>query len=181
MSASPCRVLIIDDDEDTREALSEALTDAGLLVDAVATGAAALRRIEEAGEPDVILLDLRMPGMDGVEFIRRLVECKYGGSVILVSGENSRILESVERLIEAHRLIALGCLQKPVQPRELASLRAAESKNPQRRAPAKVYWTAGRSAKDDWYVHVRPLRLSNTSTLVWQTESSGGPADCAGV
>jgi len=42
--------------------------------------------------------------------------------VILVSGENTRILESVEKLIEAHRLIALGHLQKPVKPDELASL-----------------------------------------------------------
>src|ERR1700727_3768373 len=63
-----------------------------------------------------------MPGMDGIEFIRRLVECQYGGSVILVSGENSRILESVEKLIEAHHLIALGRLQKPVKPGELANL-----------------------------------------------------------
>jgi EAL domain-containing protein (putative c-di-GMP-specific phosphodiesterase class I) len=63
-----------------------------------------------------------MPGMDGVEFIRRLVEYRYGGSIILVSGENSRILESVERLIEAHRLTALGHLQKPVNPKELSRL-----------------------------------------------------------
>jgi len=42
-----------------------------------------------------------MPEMDGVQFIRRLANCRYTGSVILVSGENSRILESVEKLIQS--------------------------------------------------------------------------------
>jgi CheY-like chemotaxis protein len=91
MSASPCRVLIIDDDEDTREALSEALTDAGLLVDAVATGAAALRRIEEAGEPDVILLDLRMPGMDGEQFLERTRQ-GHARVIVLTGDASGRVL-----------------------------------------------------------------------------------------
>jgi len=87
---------------------------------------------------DLIFLDINMPGMDGVEFIRRLVECQYGGSVILVSGENSRILESVEKLIGAHRLIALGCLQKPVKPDELARLMSALKPNIGHRSVAHV-------------------------------------------
>jgi CheY-like chemotaxis protein len=87
MSAGHCKVLIVDDDEDTRDALLEALHDAGFLVDAVATGAAALRKIDEGDEPDVILLDLRMPGMDGTEFLERTARGR--ARVIVLSGDAS--------------------------------------------------------------------------------------------
>ena len=87
MSGRHCKVLIIDDDEDTRDALLEALRDVGFLVEAVATAAAGLRKIEEDGEPDVILLDLRMPGMDGREFLERTQ--KGRARVILLTGDTS--------------------------------------------------------------------------------------------
>lgn len=87
MSAGPCKVLIVDDDEDTREALSEALRDAGFLVEEVSTGADALGRIEEDGEPDVILLDLRMPGMDGTQFLERARQGR--ARVIVLTGDSS--------------------------------------------------------------------------------------------
>lgn len=91
MSARPCRVLIIDDDEDTREALSEALSEAGFLVDQVATAAAALRRIDEGGEPDVILLDLRMPGMDGAQFLER-TQLGRARVIVLTGDASGRVL-----------------------------------------------------------------------------------------
>jgi EAL domain-containing protein (putative c-di-GMP-specific phosphodiesterase class I)/FixJ family two-component response regulator len=117
-------ILLLDDDPFMLKLLAVMLAQLGFThVDACDTGEKALKRVTESRDLiDLIFLDINMPGMDGVEFIRRLVECRYGGSVILVSGENSRILESVEKLIEAHHLIALGRLQKPVKPAELASL-----------------------------------------------------------
>src|ERR1700736_176945 len=117
-------IVLLDDDPFMLKLLTHMLAQLGYTrVVACDSGQKALQQVSGTHEAvDLIFLDINMPGMDGVEFIRRLVECRYGGSVILVSGENSRILESVERLIEAHQLIALGCLQKPVQPLELASL-----------------------------------------------------------
>jgi len=119
-------IVLLDDDPFMLKLLTHMLAQLGYTrVVGCESGQQALTLIqvrETLEAVDLIFLDINMPGMDGVEFIRRLVECQYGGSVILVSGENSRILESVERLIEAHRLTALGCLQKPVKPHELASL-----------------------------------------------------------
>ncbi len=71
MSTRGCKVLIVDDDADTRDALAEALGDAGFLVEQVPSGAKALEWIDRNGEPDVILLDLRMPDMDGAQFLER--------------------------------------------------------------------------------------------------------------
>ncbi len=72
--------------------------------------------------PDMILLDLNMPAMDGVEFVRHLVTLDFPGSLILISGEEKRMLQAVERLVQAHNITVLGHLQKPVQPDLLAGL-----------------------------------------------------------
>src|ERR1700720_3349554 len=117
-------IVLLDDDPLMLKLLTRMLARLGYTrVVACDSGQKALQHVSGNHEVvDLIFLDINMPGMDGIEFIRRLVECQYGGSVILVSGENGRILESVEKLIEAHQLIALGCLQKPVKPDELARL-----------------------------------------------------------
>src|SRR5712671_6665855 len=117
-------IMLIDDDPVTRRVLSHMLARLGYPhVAAFDSGRSALRRLTGAQSTvDLILLDINMPEMDGVQFIRRLANCRYTGSVILVSGENSRILESVEKLIQSQRLTVLGHLQKPVKPEELAAL-----------------------------------------------------------
>jgi CheY-like chemotaxis protein len=87
MSKNPCKVLVVDDDADTREALATALMDAGFSVEAVEGGDQALEWIKARGEPDVILLDLRMPQMDGAQLLARL----RGGRAraIVLSGDSS--------------------------------------------------------------------------------------------
>jgi len=116
-------IMLIDDDPVTRRVLSHMLARLGYpRVEAFDSGRSALRKLTGGQSTvDLILLDINMPEMDGVQFIRRLANCHYTGSVILVSGENSRILESVEKLIQSQRLTVLGHLQKPVKPEELAA------------------------------------------------------------
>ncbi|HTP38609.1 MAG TPA: EAL domain-containing response regulator [Steroidobacteraceae bacterium] len=117
MNNDDVRIAVVDDDPLMLKLLGYQLARLGYTqVIACDSGIRALQRIATSNfSVDLILLDINMPGMDGVEFIRRLVDYRYGGGVILVSGENSRILESVERLIAAHQLEALGHLTKPVQ------------------------------------------------------------------
>jgi EAL domain-containing protein (putative c-di-GMP-specific phosphodiesterase class I) len=63
-----------------------------------------------------------MPKMDGLEFVRRLVDRRFGGSVILVSGEDERMQQAAEKLASAHGITVLGHLHKPATPAGLAEL-----------------------------------------------------------
>jgi CheY-like chemotaxis protein len=65
---APIRVLIVDDDRDIRETLGELLIEEGFAVEAALDGRTALARLEAGFRPDVIVLDLWMPGMDGLTF-----------------------------------------------------------------------------------------------------------------
>jgi CheY-like chemotaxis protein len=65
------RILVVDDEEAIRLLYQEELGEAGYKVDLAADGSEALRRIEQA-RPDLMTIDLRMPGMDGIELIGRV-------------------------------------------------------------------------------------------------------------
>jgi CheY-like chemotaxis protein len=65
---SRIRVLIVDDDRDIRKILGELLTEEGFAVEASWNGQTALARLQEGLRPDVIVLDIMMPAMDGLTF-----------------------------------------------------------------------------------------------------------------
>jgi len=106
-----CRVLIIDDDQDTRESLATALEDAGFCVDQVADGAAALRRFEKGERFDVALLDVHMPGPSSEEMLARLKDA--GARVIVITADSSA------RMMHLARQAKL--LRKPMELEELES------------------------------------------------------------
>ena len=69
-----CAVLIVEDDADLREMMAQLLSLEGFRAETAPNGRDALQYLERGGRPDVILLDLMMPVMDGWEFRRRQVE-----------------------------------------------------------------------------------------------------------
>jgi EAL domain-containing protein (putative c-di-GMP-specific phosphodiesterase class I) len=120
------RILVLDDEPFMRKLLCRMLANLGFTaVTACDNGLAALALIDNANEaPNLILLDLNMPEMDGIEFARRLVERRYSGSLVLVSGEDQRVLQTTQKMIQAHKITLLGCLKKPVQPKSLEAVLA---------------------------------------------------------
>ncbi|MBA4742679.1 MAG: EAL domain-containing response regulator [Azoarcus sp.] len=129
--------LVIDDEAFVRKLLTHLLGRLGLTeVVACASGREALDYMGSApATVDLVFCDLQMPGMDGVEFIRHLVDLRYTGALVLVSGEDQRILHTAGRLARAHRLDVLGEVTKPVTPTQLGEVLARRGTQ---RAPACV-------------------------------------------
>lgn len=126
VDCSRIRTLVLDDEPFMLKLLAHMLAGLGYTSATTCTDAiAALALVRDADtRPDLILLDLNMPQMDGIEFVRNLVELRYGGSLVLVSGEGERVLQMAERLVHAHQITVLGHLNKPVARDELAAVLA---------------------------------------------------------
>lgn len=118
------KILVLDDEPFMRKLLARMLTNQGFTsVTLCESGQAALDRVDGVDtRPNLILLDLNMPEMDGIEFVRHLVERNYTGSLILISGEDERMLQTVEKLVQAHKITVLGHIHKPVKPEALSAL-----------------------------------------------------------
>ncbi len=121
---SHVRVMVLDDEPFMLKLLARILGNLGLhQVTLCDSGQAALAALDaQEMVSDLILCDLNMPTMDGVQFVRQLVDRQYQGGLILVSGEDDRLLQTVEKLVRAHRITLLGSLGKPVSPDALATL-----------------------------------------------------------
>ena len=123
---SPLRVLLLDDDPFMLALLEDMLDDLspqlGSFDVASATSAkAALASLAKAPR-DMLVCDLSMPDMDGIEFLRLVAEGDYRGTVVLLSGMDAGVLRAAERLAMAQGLTILGACRKPVAPAELGEL-----------------------------------------------------------
>ena len=101
------KVLLVDDEKEFLETLAMRLKNRGLKVSAAETGEMAVERVQEESF-DAILLDLAMPGMDGIETLKRLRELNPDSQVILLTGQ-----ATIKKATEAMRLGALDLLEKP--------------------------------------------------------------------
>jgi len=123
------RVLIVDDDESLRESLELVLAAEGFEVVTAGDGPAALGRIE-ASTFDVVLCDVRMPGMDGIELLPQLVRRVPGTTVIMMSAFGTD-----ELALEAMNRGAYDYLTKPFRPAEVVlTIRKARERERLRRA-----------------------------------------------
>ena len=130
MSSEPGRTignfhfLIVEDNEFTAIVVNKTLESLGATRIATAkTGRQALELIEAAETPpDVLLIDLRMLEMGGVELIGRLGDRRYPGHVIVTSGVDAETLATVEALARDSGVQVAGCLSKPLDAVALSEL-----------------------------------------------------------
>ena len=102
------KVLLVDDEEEFVKALAERLKMRDLRSDTVLDGEEALSYVEDQ-EPDVMVLDLKMPGIDGMEVLRQVRQAYPKIQVIILTGHGTEKDEE-----EAKRLGAFDYLEKPV-------------------------------------------------------------------
>jgi DNA-binding response OmpR family regulator len=108
------RLLLIDDEPALADYLANAARACGF--DPIITERdGQFREAFIASQPEMVALDLGMPGMDGVELTRFLADQNYRGPVLIVSGFDRRVLESAFRLGETFGLNMVGPVEKPVR------------------------------------------------------------------
>jgi EAL domain-containing protein (putative c-di-GMP-specific phosphodiesterase class I) len=111
------QIVIVDEDQFQLKLLSHQLSMVGYKkVTAFNDGQAALNYM--AGQvlnSTLVILDLSMPNMDGLEFLQKLQKARFTGALLLVSGEDERVLQSAETLASSYGLWVQGHLSKPVQ------------------------------------------------------------------
>ncbi len=109
-------VLIVDDEKNIRLTLSQALEALEVETDTATNGEEALAKLKEKGF-GLILLDLKMPGMDGMEVLRRVREIRPDIRVIIITAYGT-----IESAVEAMKLGAVDFIQKPFSPEEIREL-----------------------------------------------------------
>ena len=117
----PPSLLVIDDEPVLAEVLATAARESGYDPVLTSNDREFRDRFLES-RPDMVALDLGMPGMDGVELLRFLAAERYRSPVLIVSGFDRRVLDSAFRLGEALGLAMAGPVEKPVGLEELEML-----------------------------------------------------------
>ncbi len=111
------RLLVVDDDASVRRSLSETLTEEGYKVRSAESAEEALTLVAEAPRPDVVLSDVRMPGLDGLELLELIRERSPSMDVILITA-----YDEMPAVVRAMREGALDFLVKPLDLDELLSV-----------------------------------------------------------
>ncbi len=126
MTQSRCNIsiLIVDDDPLIVSFAVRALDQLGYKqIETATNGSEALGRlVNSKPQYDIIILDLNMPEMDGVEFMGHASNAGFVGGLILLSGEDKRMLDTVLSLAKTQQLNVLDALAKPLQPEVLEAV-----------------------------------------------------------
>ena len=123
MNINGIRILVVDDDDLILDLLTTGLEVLGVSqCKAVTTGAEALDILDGEESFDILLCDLNMPGMDGLEFFRHLANKGFEGGVAIISGQDERIIQTAGKLALLHNLNIVGTLSKPLARNALQNL-----------------------------------------------------------
>jgi EAL domain-containing protein (putative c-di-GMP-specific phosphodiesterase class I)/CheY-like chemotaxis protein len=175
------RILLVDDDSFLLGIQARMLRDMGYPQVATAGSAeAALMMLQRQPNAfDLIVCDLNMPGVDGIQFLRMLDARNVCCSVILLSGEDARIMHTVQKLFQDGRLLVMGALAKPATQAGLRTM-IGKWQPPERMVrarpdPAPLVTAAelqAGSRQAQWVLHYQPkvdlrtARLAGMEALV---------------
>lgn len=110
------RILVVDDEQGIREDLNEFLSDQGYQVDLAEDGSKALKAFEQESYA-VVFMDIRMPGMDGIETLRRMKKAKPEAKIVIITGIPDE--ETFERAASVLDGTIDGFIAKPFKPDDL--------------------------------------------------------------
>ena len=110
------KILIVDDEKNIRMTISQALADMDVETDSAVNGEEALSKLKDT-EFGLVLLDLRMPGMDGMEVLEKLREDRPDIRVVIITAHGS-----IDSAVDAMKLGAVDFIQKPFTPKEIRYL-----------------------------------------------------------
>ncbi|MBN2029200.1 response regulator [bacterium] len=109
-------VLIVDDEKNIRLTLGQLLSEMNMNPDSAVNGEEALAKMQKT-EYSLILLDLKMPGMDGMEVLRRVRTMRPDIKIIIITAHGT-----IDYAVEAMKLGAVDFIQKPFTPKEIREL-----------------------------------------------------------
>jgi DNA-binding NtrC family response regulator len=110
------KILIVDDEKNIRLTISQALADMDVETDTAVNGEEALSKLKDT-EFGLVLLDLRMPGMDGMEVLEKLRKDRPDIRVVIITAHGS-----IDSAVDAMKLGAVDFIQKPFTPNEIRHL-----------------------------------------------------------
>lgn len=119
-AANPLEVvMLVDDDVFMLQVMAEMLVQIGAKQVLKLENARDALKSYAVRQPTLLICDLSMPDMDGIEFLNNIAQLGYTGGVVLHSGASGGVMRAAERLAQAHGLHVLGAAEKPIAKEKL--------------------------------------------------------------
>ncbi|NTS75529.1 EAL domain-containing protein [Catenovulum sp. SM1970] len=162
--------LLIDDSESIRSYINSLLHSEFdiTLAGQASCAESGLKQLEENNQINLLICDLNLPDMDGVQVLSKLKSLRYNGFVIVVSSVASPVLKSVERLANELNINFLGCIQKPFDASNFYRLFVSANKNKPKQDKAvqlKIYELIRAINESKFDAFAQPLIDLNTNQL----------------
>ncbi len=171
------KILIVDDEENIRKSLKMIFEYEGYATLEASSGEEALQLIDETVGLDLILLDIRLPGLDGLELLSELKQRPYSPEVIMISGHGT-----VQTAVEATKLGAFDFFEKPLhRDRVLLSIRnalsqnrlARECKDLRQKAEKKYQLVGNHTSMKELWEQIKKLAPTNATIFIYGESGTG--------